>query len=783
MMRKLFILLLISVNLLGIVKPWRSETEVWFPQEIVRFDKTTTGGVLESHIYFYNAEGDTIWAYLVGSAGNADSLAHQAPTYYKPDSIKFLTGDSLAIYEGGIVKKVNIPRVAYADSAGTVITIDSIRYLTGDTIVIYEKSNTQKAKITRVGFADSTAKSVYAWDSDKLDGQQGSYYLDDTDIDSIVWSNQKIYIYEDGLRDSTVVIKPDSASYALDFPLTVGWGLDWSDAEDSAWVDTVDLKSYFYTEAEVNDNFVNESGDTITGNLSIDGNVTLGDSVIDTLVISGEYVFLSDINRTYWYIDGHAYGMESRYTGDASIINYYWVASQGKDADYFVYADGGDGSRTPYIGFMAEVDGKCYIITDDTLAIYTNGNWANYIQFQHTISDVPEITTVGDCDLKLSASSGVIQVSSDLDMGTNEILVDSILEKSAGVGIFIDGCRIKDGSALNSDTAGVAKDLQASSSVVSNAEVDDDLTISASGSVDTTAIGDLATFVANHDIDAYTKAETRGVIHDTADVIRGEITDTIDVQRSWSDIGDTCNAHDTDTQLSWADVGDTCDAHDTDTQLSWADVADTIDVYDDDTQPRSWADIGDTCDAHDTDTQLSWGDVRDTSTVVWVDSASVMRTYAQTISGDTADVVRSEIRDTSSLLNAGLTSDSTWSGITASVTVDSNEVGWRATLYLASDGHYEEADADTIVQMPCLVLALEAGTGTKKILLQGFVCDTAWDFTMGAGVSNLVYVSTTTGVITQTAPSASGDQVQVLGYCVSADCLYFSPNLILTEIN
>ena len=56
--------------------------------------------------------------------------------------------------------------------------------------------------------------------------------------------------------------------------------------------------------------------------------------------------------------------------------------------------------------------------------------------------------------------------------------------------------------------------------------------------------------------------------------------------------------------------------------------------------------------------------------------------------------------------------------------------------------------------------------------------DDTWTWTVGG----LIYVSTTTGTLTQTAPSGTGDQVQVVGYATHADRMYFNPSLVLVEV-
>lgn len=118
------------------------------------------------------------------------------------------------------------------------------------------------------------------------------------------------------------------------------------------------------------------------------------------------------------------------------------------------------------------------------------------------------------------------------------------------------------------------------------------------------------------------------------------------------------------------------------------------------------------------------------------------------------------------------------SGVSSYGTVETNTFGLSAALVMNTDGNYENADADVIAKMPCVALALETGTGNKKILLQGYITNEAWSWTPGQPV----YVSSTTGELTQTAPSSSGQQVQIVGYASKTNTIYFNPNLMLLEI-
>lgn len=127
---------------------------------------------------------------------------------------------------------------------------------------------------------------------------------------------------------------------------------------------------------------------------------------------------------------------------------------------------------------------------------------------------------------------------------------------------------------------------------------------------------------------------------------------------------------------------------------------------------------------------------------------------------------------------ASPSADLTGRGTMRYVTVDTNAVGIGAALYQASDGNFDEADADAASTMPCSAIALETSTGTKLALLEGFVRNDTWSWTPGAPV----YVSTTQGTFTQTAPSGTGDQVQVVGLAYSATVIYFKPSFTLVEV-
>jgi len=121
--------------------------------------------------------------------------------------------------------------------------------------------------------------------------------------------------------------------------------------------------------------------------------------------------------------------------------------------------------------------------------------------------------------------------------------------------------------------------------------------------------------------------------------------------------------------------------------------------------------------------------------------------------------------------------DNTGKGISILVTVDVNATGIGAAMHEAADGNWDEADASASTTAPCTGLALAAGIGAgKEILLIGLVRNDGWVWTTGPGSASLIYLSATTGALTQTAPTTP-DLVQVVGHAITDDVMFFNPQL------
>ena len=102
-------------------------------------------------------------------------------------------------------------------------------------------------------------------------------------------------------------------------------------------------------------------------------------------------------------------------------------------------------------------------------------------------------------------------------------------------------------------------------------------------------------------------------------------------------------------------------------------------------------------------------------------------------------------------------------------------------IYPSTDGKFFKALADDESTVPVMGLSLTTAStgGAISVLKVGQYRDDSWTWTPGG----LLYLSpSVAGGLTQTRPSASGDQVQIVGYAISATVIYFNPDYTYIEI-
>ena len=127
------------------------------------------------------------------------------------------------------------------------------------------------------------------------------------------------------------------------------------------------------------------------------------------------------------------------------------------------------------------------------------------------------------------------------------------------------------------------------------------------------------------------------------------------------------------------------------------------------------------------------------------------------------------------------TTDHTATGLTAQMLAGGPIGAFETVCIHTTTDEVVISDADAIATMPVIGIAPAAisDTNTGTILLQGFIRDDTWNWTLGG----ILYAdNTTAGGMTQTAPSGTGDLVQAVGVALSADVVYFNPSLTLVEV-
>jgi len=130
--------------------------------------------------------------------------------------------------------------------------------------------------------------------------------------------------------------------------------------------------------------------------------------------------------------------------------------------------------------------------------------------------------------------------------------------------------------------------------------------------------------------------------------------------------------------------------------------------------------------------------------------------------------------NTGILIPNTLTADTKYSGTTMTGTAGEN-VAFGNVCYMKSDGKLWKADANGTGTYPAKVIALGtiSADASGTFLVLGKVRNDAWNWTIGGNI----YLSTTAGDMTQTAPSATDEVIQVLGTAFpNADTILFNPS-------
>lgn len=123
-------------------------------------------------------------------------------------------------------------------------------------------------------------------------------------------------------------------------------------------------------------------------------------------------------------------------------------------------------------------------------------------------------------------------------------------------------------------------------------------------------------------------------------------------------------------------------------------------------------------------------------------------------------------------------SDDTYEGeATNDINAGDTIAQWDLVYLDSTSGRWEFADADAASTSGGVLLALAAASGTDgnpmNVVFRGVVRNDGWTW---SGAGKTLYVSTTAGGMTETAPSGASDVIRVVGYTLSDDAIYFNPD-------
>ena len=100
-------------------------------------------------------------------------------------------------------------------------------------------------------------------------------------------------------------------------------------------------------------------------------------------------------------------------------------------------------------------------------------------------------------------------------------------------------------------------------------------------------------------------------------------------------------------------------------------------------------------------------------------------------------------------------------------------------VYIDGNNEVQECDADAIATMPCIGVSINTSNVTAdndiEVMLLGLIRHDSFTDFGAAGAP--VFVSTTVGTMTTTAPSGTDDVVQIVGHSIAEDLIFVQPSL------
>lgn len=132
------------------------------------------------------------------------------------------------------------------------------------------------------------------------------------------------------------------------------------------------------------------------------------------------------------------------------------------------------------------------------------------------------------------------------------------------------------------------------------------------------------------------------------------------------------------------------------------------------------------------------------------------------------------------VLTAAHASDDTYEGTTvAGLNAGATIAQWEI-VYLGGSSTWLLADADGSGTYPACGISVAgySSGNAATVLVRGTVRNDSWSWTPGGRI----YMSTTAGGLTQTAPSTASNKVQDVGFAITADIAYFDFNGVYLNV-
>jgi len=171
-----------------------------------------------------------------------------------------------------------------------------------------------------------------------------------------------------------------------------------------------------------------------------------------------------------------------------------------------------------------------------------------------------------------------------------------------------------------------------------------------------------------------------------------------------------------------------------------------------------------------------------TTTYVIVRAQGVPATTAQSVT-TSFDIYDANSSDTRLLINAVPTIDHSADGIYITLNANENQA-FGDVCYIDTDGQAHLGDASVIatssVQVMCVDESISANADGKYMVM-GVARNDTWTWTVG-GLIYLTITGTTGNTLSQTAPTATDEVVQIVGRATHADRMIFNPQLSQIEL-